>query len=88
MSDKIKLMRKLFSNPITKTFTMKELNRLMSQCGCRSFKGGRGSGIGFVHDKTNRVLQFDAPHPEKELYTYQVKLVRKYIIEIGEGGNV
>nr|WP_297708723.1 hypothetical protein [uncultured Butyrivibrio sp.] len=39
----------------------------MKQCGCEKFEGGRGSGIGYYHVETKRILQFDGPHPGNEL---------------------
>lgn len=38
--------------------------------------GGRGSGLKYFHEPTGRILQFDGPHPEMELYLYQVKMVK------------
>lgn len=29
-------------------------------------------------------MAFDEPHPENELYPYQIKLVRQFLREIGE----
>ncbi len=78
------LLRKLCRKPAPKNFTTRELNTLMGMCGCTSFQGGRGSGIGFVHTATKRVLQFDGPHPGHELYGYQVKKVIRFLKDIGE----
>ena len=44
----------------------------------------RGSGIRFYHEATGRILAFDEPHPENELYPYQVKMTRQFLKEIGE----
>ena len=84
MGKKETLLKKLFHKPAPKNFTTRELSTLMKQWGCDEFSGGRGSGIGFVHLATKRVLQFDGPHPGHELYGYQVKKVRQFLIEIGE----
>lgn len=73
MPKKSDLLNKLCRKPIPKNFSKRELDILMGKCGCDKFSGGRGSGIGFVHKKTMRILQFDEPHPGNELYTYQIK---------------
>ena len=62
---------------------VKDLRALMAQCGCRKGQGGRGSGIRFFHEASGRILAFDEPHPENELYPYQLKLVRQFLWEIG-----
>ena len=67
-----------------KNFTTRELDMLMGKCGCEKFSGGRGSGIGFVHLETKRILQFDEPHPEHELYAYQVKKTIQFLKDIDE----
>ena len=65
-------------------FTVRELDTLMNKCGCIKFNGGRGSGIGYFHEKTKRILQFDGPHPAKELYRYQIKMIIEFLREVGE----
>lgn len=84
MTKKAVLLRKLMAKPTPTAFTTRELDTLMGQCGCKKFTGGRGSGIGYYHEKTKRILQFDGPHPGNELYRYQVKMVMKFLISIGE----
>ena len=84
MSKKQKLLGKLCRKPIPKNFTKLELDALMRECRCEKFSGGRGSGIGYYHELTNRVIQFDEPHPGKELYGYQIKAVIKFLKEIKE----
>lgn len=84
MSKKQKLLEKLCRKPIPKNFTKMELDSLMRECGCEKFSGGRGSGIGYYHIKTKQVIQFDEPHPGKELYGYQIKAVIKFLKEIKE----
>lgn len=69
---------------IPTNFTTAELEALMNQCGCSKHSGGRGSAIVFIHTASGRKLVFDGPHPGKELYSYQIKLVRKFLKEIGE----
>ena len=56
----------------------------MKNCGCKKFEGGRGSGIGYLHETTKRIIQFDGPHPGNELYRYQIKMVIQFLKEVGE----
>ncbi|MBQ7587121.1 MAG: type II toxin-antitoxin system HicA family toxin [Lachnospiraceae bacterium] len=84
MPNKDALIKKLMSKPAPKNFTMRELDALMRKCGCRKFSGGRGSGIGYLHEESGRVVQFDAPHPGNELYRYHVNMVKAFFEEIGE----
>ena len=84
MSSKDKLLRKLYQKRIPRNFTKQELDNLMSHCGCVKGQGGRGSGIRFFHEKTGRILAFDEPHPENELYPYQIRLTRQFLIDVGE----
>ncbi len=78
------LIKKIVAKPIPTNFTVHELDLLMKQCGCRKFEGGRGSGIGYVHERTKRIIQFDGPHPGKELYRYHIKKVIEFLREVGE----
>ena len=71
MPTKEKLLRKLFQKRLPRNFTKQDLSALLAQCGCRKGQGGR-------------ILAFDEPHPENELYPYQLKLVRRFLREIGE----
>ena len=57
---------------------------LMKKCGCKKFEGGRESGIGYYHEETKRIVQFDGPHPGNELYRYQIKMIIKFLGEVGE----
>lgn len=84
MPKKKDLLEKLCRKPAPKNFTIRELDLLMGKCGCEKFSGGRGSGIGFVHSATKRVLQFDQPHPGKELYKYQIDKTIQFLKDIGE----
>ena len=84
MPAKEKLIRKLFQSGLPRNFTKQDLDALLSQCGCKKGNGGRGSGIRFIHNASGRILAFDEPHPGNDLYPYQIKMVRKYLKEIGE----
>ena len=84
MPKKETLLAKLFAARLPRSFTTNDLDALMRYCNCEKTPGGRGSAISYYHLPTNRVLRFDGPHPENTLYTYQVKMVRNFLIEIGE----
>ena len=84
MPKKQDLVEKLCRKPSPKNFTMRELDLLMGKCNCKKFSGGRGSGIGYVHNGTSRVLQLDQPHPGNELYRYQINKTIEFLKEIGE----
>ena len=84
MTKKKDLLEKLCRKPSPKNITMRELDLLMSKCNCTKFAGGRGSGIGYVHIETKRVLQFDQPHPGNELYRYQINKTIDFLKDIGE----
>ena len=84
MPKKNNLLAKLTRKPSPTDFKIRELDQLMSKCGCRKEVGGRGSGLRYVHEDTGRVLTFDGPHPGDELYRYQIKLIIKFLMELGE----
>lgn len=84
MGKKDDLINKLFAKRMPRNFTIRELMLLMEQCNCKTFQGGRGSSIGFFHEPTKRILQFDLPHPENELYLPLVKKTKAFLIDIGE----
>ena len=84
MPNKEVLLKKLTSRPMPSNFTIRELDALMGKCGCRKFSGGRGSGIGYAHEETGRIVQFDAPHPGNELYKYHINAIKRFLAEIGE----
>lgn len=84
MPSKKKLLAKLYQNGIPKNFTTNDLDQLMSKCNCSKYSGGRGSAIKYYHSKSGRILQFNAPHPGKELYAYHIRMVRDFISDIGE----
>ena len=84
MSKKERLIQRLLRKPSPTDFTVRELDQLMKNCGCDKFFGGRGSGIGYCHKETKRIIQFDGPHPGHELYRYQIKMVISFLKDIGE----
>ncbi len=84
MPNKKDLIDKLTRKPMPSNFTIRELDLLMRQCGCIKFEGGRGSGIGYCHDNTRRIVQFDGPHPGNQLYRYHIKMIIKFLKDVGE----
>ena len=84
MPTKEMLLEKISRKPTPTNFTIRELDALMKKCGCEKFQGGRGSGIGYFHTATKRILQFDGPHPGKELYRYQIKKVIQFLKDLKE----
>ncbi len=84
MPKKKELINKLFRKPYPKNFTVRELDILMNKCNCSKFQGGRGSGIGYVHDKTKRIIQFDQHHLGNELYKYHIEKLKQFIVDIDE----
>jgi len=84
MPKKTELINKLCNKPAPRNFTKRELDLLMKKCNCEKFSGGRGSGIGYFHLETQRVLQFDEPHPGNELYLYQIRKTIQFLKDIGE----
>ena len=84
MPKKSDLLEKLFSVRLPRSFTIHELDQLMSACNCKKDSGGRGSSVKYIHASDLRTLEFDAPHPQKELYKYQILKTRKFITDIKE----
>jgi hypothetical protein len=84
MPKKKELIDKLYRKPKPKNFTIREMEQLLSKCNCKKFEGGRGSGVGYYHTKTKRILQFDLPHPGKELYNYHIDKLKEFIELIDE----
>ena len=84
MPSKETLIRKLFARPMPTNFTKRELDTLMKKCECNKEPGGRGSGVRYVHEKSGKVLEFDVPHPGKDLYKYHIKKVKGFLVDIEE----
>lgn len=84
MGKRENLLNKLYSPVIPKNFTVAELDSLMKKCNCIKGSGGRGSAIKYYHEPSKKILIFDGPHPGKELYIYQVQMVKKFLIDVNE----
>lgn len=68
MSKKEKLIARLLRKP--KDFTFDEMAALLSYFGYGLKQGGTGSGVKFIREETNEVINFHKPHPDGILKRY------------------
>lgn len=68
MSKKDKLIERLLKKP--KDFTFEEMESLLSYFGYELKQGGTGSGVKFIKDKSNEVINFHKSHPNGTLKRY------------------
>ena len=68
MSKKNKLIDRLLKKP--KDFTFDEMESLLSYLGYELKKGGTDSGVKFIKDGSNEVINFHKPHPSGILKRY------------------
>ena len=68
MSKKDKLIDKLLKRP--KDLTFDEMKSLLSYLGYEIKQGGTGSGVKFIKDGSNEVINFHKPHPSGILKRY------------------
>ena len=68
MSQKDKLIERLLRKP--KDFTFDEMVSLLSYFGYTLKQGGTGSGVKFIRDNNNEVINFHKPHPNGILKRY------------------
>lgn len=68
MSKKEKLIKRLLLKP--KDFTFDEMTTLLSFLGYELKKGGTGSGVKFIKENSNEVINFHKPHPDGVLKRY------------------
>lgn len=68
MSKKDKLIKRLLKKP--KDFTFDEMESLLSYFGYQLKQSGTGSGVKFIKDESNEVINFHKPHPSGILKTY------------------
>jgi hypothetical protein len=73
MSKKDKLINRLLSRP--KDFTFDEMVSLLSYFGYELKQGGTGSGVKFIRENTNEVINFHRPHPSGVLKKYVLEQV-------------
>jgi hypothetical protein len=68
MSKKDKLVERLLKKP--NDFTFDEMKSLLSYLGYDLKKGGTGSGVKFIREGSNEVINFHKPHPNGVLKKY------------------
>lgn len=68
MSKKDKLIGRLLKTP--KDFTFDEMKSLLLYFGYELKQGGTGSGVKFIKDGSNEVINFHKPHPNGMLKRY------------------
>lgn len=73
MSRKDKLLNKLMKKP--KDFTFHEMESLLSYFGYQLKQSGTGSGVKFIKDGSNEVINFHKPHPDGILKRYVLEQV-------------
>ena len=73
MSKKEKLIERLLKKP--KDFTFEEMVTLLSYLGYELKRGGTGSGVKFVKDGSNEVINFHKPHPNGILKSYIINQI-------------
>ncbi|MCM1495994.1 MAG: type II toxin-antitoxin system HicA family toxin [Bacteroides sp.] len=71
MSKKEKLIKRLLAMP--KDFTFDEMVSLLAYFGYDLKQGGSGSGIKFIKEGSNEVINFHKPHPSG--------ILKKYILQ-------
>jgi len=81
MGRKDKLIDKLLKKP--KDFTFDEMTSLLSYFGYELKQGGTGSGVKFIRDGSNEVINFHKPHPNGTLKRYVLEQV---IEKLGKDG--
>lgn len=73
MSKKDKLIERLLKKP--KDFTYDEMASLLSYFDYELKQGGTGSGVKFVRNNSNEVINFHKPHPNGILKRYVLEQV-------------
>ncbi len=73
MSKKDKLIDRLLKKP--KDYTFDEMVSLLSYFGYELKQGGTGSGVKFIKNDSNEVINFHKPHPSGILKKYVLNQV-------------
>lgn len=81
MSKKDKLIDRLLKKP--KDFTFEEMESLLSYFGYKLKQGGTGSGVKFIREGSNEVINFHKPHPSGILKQYVLDQVIEKLTKDG-----
>jgi hypothetical protein len=73
MSKKDKRIKKLLKKP--KNFTFDDMVTLLAYFGYKMRQGGTGSGVKFIKEDSNEVINFHKPHPDNNMKKYVLELV-------------
>lgn len=84
MGKKDALVARLLNLP--KDFEQREMDTLMSQCGCTKTHRGKtsGSAISYVHSATQRVFSYHRPHPGNLIKLYILRAAIQFLQSVGE----
>lgn len=72
---KEKLIKRLKEKP--KDFTYEEMRTLLGYFGFSEKQSGSGSGVKFINQELNMVINFHKPNPNSQLKTYVLSQVIK-----------
>lgn len=82
MSKKDKLIRRLLKMP--KDFSFDEMVSLLAYFGYELKQGGTGSGVKFIKEGSNEVINFHKPHPNGILKRYILQQVIEKLKKEGQ----
>ncbi len=77
-----KTLEILFAQPVPRSLTYRNVERLLVALGCELGEGA-GSRVRFLPPRGGLPLYLHRPHPGKELKPYQVASVRAFLESMG-----